>query len=49
VSVAKKSRLTFMARSGYVVLKQTGFKNFLQQNAERSDQNEVLQKFGRGA
>ena len=48
MSVVKKIALTFIARSGYVVLKQTRFKSLLQQNAVGSIQNEVLQKLQEG-
>ena len=49
VSVAKKIVLKFIARGGYVVLKQANFTNLLQRNAEldsalRSVHNEALQK-----
>jgi hypothetical protein len=44
----KKIALTFIARSGFVVLRQTSLKNLIQRDAEGSAQNEALQKLQEG-
>ena len=44
MNVAKRIALTFIARSGYVVLKGTNFMNLLRRNAELDRKNEAQQK-----